>query len=210
MKKRVFIFVLFFMMLFIPNKVLAEEWYKGQYGCSYSDINKLRALASAIKFEVKFLGNTRNDEYGIQITNVSNDLTIYFNDQKVNTTTVLSDLDPDTYYNFVIKPSDEHACKNVLEVPKKVTIPPHNYYYDEELCKGAEGLDVCDPNYDSKQITVYEYQKKINDYKNSINGKKNTTNNKFIEFSKKYWYVYVISVVVLALIVFLAVKKKER
>ncbi len=207
MKRYIFIFLLILTILFIPNKTFAEEWYKGQYGCSYSDINKLRTLASAIKFDVKYLGNLRNNEYGIQISNVSKDLVVYFNDEKVDTTKIFDDLYPSTYSTFVIKIAEGNACSGLLEIPKKVTIPAHNYYYDEELCEGASDLDICDPNYDSTQITRVEFEQRIDDYKN---GKLDKNTNKFIEFSKKYWYVYVIALAIIVSVVVVIYSKKRK
>lgn len=202
----VFVFSVLMLIAF-PRYSLAEQWYKGQYGCSYSDINTLRTLSNAIKFEVKYLGNLRNNEYGIQITNLPNELEVYYKDSKVDINNIISDLYPDTYHTFVIKVSDNHACKGLLEITKKVTIPSHNYYYDEDLCKGAENLEICDPNYDSSNITSGQFEQMIDDYKNSMN-KKDT--NKFAEFSKKYWYVYVISAIVIGGIVYFVVKRKKK
>lgn len=208
MKKMLFLILLLFCFLFIPNKSYAEEWYKGQAGCSYSDINKLRTLASAIKFEVKFLGNKRNNEYGVQISNVSNDLEVYFNDTKLDTSKIFDDLYPSTYLTFTIKVSKKNACVDLLEISKKINIPAHNYYYDEELCEGASDLDVCDPNYDSSQITETEFKQKIEIYKNSTSSKEKE--NKFLEFSKKYWYVYLIAAALITIGIFIIINKRKR
>lgn len=206
MRKLSILLFIILTMLFIPNNVYAEQWYKGQAGCSYSDINNLRTLSSAIKFEVKYLGNLRDNEYGIQITNLSNSLEVYYNGTKVEVSNIINDLYPDTYHTFTIKVSDTHACKGLFETTKRVTIPSHNYYYDEKLCEGAENLEICDPNYDSTNITSGEFEQMIQDYKNGTNVE-NT--NKFLEFSKEYWYVYVISILLIVGIVFITLKKKK-
>lgn len=207
--KRVFYLILLLLFCFMfPRESYAEQWYKGQEGCSYSEINRLRTLASAVKFETKFLGNKRNNEYGVQISNVSNDLDIYFNNTKLDTTKVFDDLYPSTYITFTIRIAQNNACYGLLEISKKIDIPAHNYYYDEELCEGASDLEICDPNYDSNQITQGEFQQRIETYKNRSKGK--NKENKFLEFSKKYWYTYLILIALICVLVFVIVNKIKK
>ena len=155
MKKKI-LFIIICLVLLLPKASADEK-------CTYTELNRIRTLASLIKMDIKYIGETSEDEYGISFSDVSDDFYIYIDGKHYFGDSVVKNLKSKTAYKVSIYVYD-NACFNEFSYVRYIKIPPYNSYYKSQYCIGHEDIDLCQIDYDSSDLTEEQFKKKIRDY----------------------------------------------
>lgn len=200
MKKILFIFISF--IVFLPNVIAEEE-------CTYTEINRLRNLASLIKFEVKYIGESSEDEYGIYVSNMSEEFYININGRYYFSNTIVKNLNSKKTYTIGIALLN-NPCSSKFKYAKTINIPAYNIYYNSSYCDEYKDIELCQIDYDSSKLTEEQFKIKIEEYMQS----QTQDDVQFEKIENKNKLFIIIGIAVMFLIIVLgiinSIKKRKK
>lgn len=172
--------------------------------CDNSELNRLRKFASLISFETKYIGEKSEDEYGIFISNVTDDFVIYLNNKTYTGNQLIDGLSPNKKYRIEIAVFSNNPCASKFNYVRFVTTPYYNKYYNSDVCSGKK-IDLCDVTYNIGNISYDQFKKMVEEYDSKvINNSTVETNN------KKYYFIFIpVFLIFIGLIVLLFRKRHK-
>lgn len=157
--------ILFLLILFLPL-IKVEGYY-----CSFSDIARLKKIASNINTSYDY--EIKNNEAYFEITLVNLNEEMYLVDTSNNktynyssNTIKLNNYKSGSTVKFNVYPINSDCADELLRTIV-VVLPKYNSYYDDEICQGIEDYSLCQ-KWSTHNLSYTEFVKKINIYKESL------------------------------------------
>lgn len=172
--------------------------------CDNKELSRLKKFASLISFETKYIGEKSEDEYGIFISNVTDDFVIYLNNKTYTGNQLIDGLSPNKKYRIEVAVFSNNPCASKFNYVRFITIPYYNKYYNSEVCSNKK-IDLCDITYNVGNISYDQFKKMVEEYDNKV------INDVVVETNNKKYYFIVIPVflIIFGLIV-LILKKRHK
>lgn len=217
MKKFYWLFMLFFLIISIPNSVKAY--------CDYNELARLKKIATNVTHSVEYIEKDNNVEFIVTLVNLHPD--IYIKDTIKNTFYYYSDAGKETHEIVIsgYKPGNtikyevynvqQPYCDIQVLLDKYVTLPPFNPFYNDAVCADAEEYRLCQKWVEVK-VDYATFKKEVEKYKrgrdkNLEDEPKDDLGNvgKFLSFFVKY-YIYILGAIILVcLILIYRINKKN-
>ena len=209
------IIVVFILLLLIPiTKVEGAV-------CSYSEIARLKKIASNVTVSYDYIENNSSVVFNVTLNNLNDEL--YFVDQsnyqRYNYTEeelTISNYRSGQTIRYVFYATDPD-CDDTPLYTARVILPTYNQYYKDEVCNGIENYSLCQ-KWSSHNLTYTNFVQKVNEYKNSLNSPtipvepsmpvEVSITQLIVDFLLDY-YIYIVIILLLALIGFLSIRKKD-
>lgn len=209
--KKIFIILFSFMFCTLTIDALTCSEIKENVNNISYDVLRLYDFEEA-KVEINFYG--LNENYKVEVQNSYNDevKTYTNNDFKdgiltFNSETVLEKIN----YRIRVYASDVNCTSNILKTYTFET-PKYNSYITSSVCDGMyDTIDLCNPFYDTGNMTLKEFNEKVTELSDIIN---EPFKAKVIKFIKNY-YLYVlipfliISIIYIVKIILVKRRKKK-
>ena len=222
------IIVVFILLLLIPiTKVEGAV-------CSYSEIARLKKIASNVTVSYDYIENNSsvvcNFLLKLQLICYLKFYNIYYlndelyfvdqsNYQRYNYTEeelTISNYRSGQTIRYVFYATDPD-CDDTPLYTARVILPTYNQYYKDEVCNGIENYSLCQ-KWSSHNLTYTNFVQKVNEYKNSLNSPtipvepsmpvEVSITQLIVDFLLDY-YIYIVIILLLALIGFLSIRKKD-
>lgn len=218
MKKFYWLFMLFFLIISIPDSVKAY--------CDYNELARLKNIASNVTHSVEYIEKEDTVEFIVTLVNLHPDIYIkdvnknsfyyYDNAGKETHEIVINGYIPGNTIKYEIYNVQQQFCDNQVLLDKYVTLPPYNPFYDDSACVGAEEYRLCQ-KWTEVKVDYVTFKKEVEKYKRerdkNLNEEPNDedlgTIGKFLSFFVKY-YIYILSAIILVcLILIYRINKKN-
>lgn len=216
-KKILLMFVLLFCIINFDVKALTYG------GCDVSLISKLKSYVTNINISYSYYISGNVPYFKVIVNNVTPDM--YFVDSvtgKVYTyqntdngeITISGYIQMGGRYDFY---SANNECYGTKLGTKYFSFPKYNFYHESDLCSDIPDFGLC-KRWTTVGYSQIEFQKKIKEYKDSLIPKKENLKIKYdktwfdyiASFYVKYYYVFLITIILVCGAVILIDKKKNR
>ncbi len=209
------IIIVFILLLLVPiTKVEGAR-------CSYSEMARLKKIAANVNISYDYTVRNSSAIFTINLINLNEEM--FFIDQsnyrQYDYTT--NELNLSNYqggqtirYVFYATNPD---CQEQPLYTIRVVLPTYNQYYGDEVCIGAEDYSLCQ-KWSSHNLNYDDFVEKVTEYKNSFidpndpGGEANPDGVSIIQLIVDFlldYYIYIIAVLSLVVILFLAIRKRD-
>jgi len=162
--KKVYIFVLLFIIITFPVKVMGY--------CTTEEKMRYSTLSANITTSYEYVESNDSVSFNITIHNVHRDLVIldkqtglrYSSKQNDLNNFIIRNLKDGTNYVFEVY-ADNRDCSYVLYNTLYVSVPKHNKYYKDPVCNDASDYLYCQKWVETGSLTYDEFVTLVNDYK---------------------------------------------
>ncbi|MDD2377611.1 MAG: hypothetical protein PHD10_00815 [Bacilli bacterium] len=213
-------YLMFLSVLFINPLTIKAQ-------CGYSEKVRLQKIASNVNFSYDYIetkkgSSVNNVEFIITIANIHPD--IYIEDTSSGTvytfaknSSVVTERNYSAGINVMYKIYGKTKnCNDELLLTNYVNTPNYNRFYNDEACRGIENHELCQ-KWSKVNLNYSDFVKKIDAYKKSliveeepVEPEKKTFNYNFIYFFiSKYYFIIMISIIVVCLFLMYRINKKN-
>lgn len=208
MKKKMAFFLLVYLCFPAFMSVKAE--------CNQQETIRISKLMSNVNSSYTF--NEEDQSFTIRFTNLVDDLYLYSEDYFVayypeNGEVVIDGQLSGTSYAFTIRST---KCDDT-KIDRYIALPSYNYRYQEEICNGVTGLNICNKWSNVPDLTDEEFIAEVTAYKNrkaTQEQEQEEVDGLFdiiINFFVKYYFIVIPVVIVLCIIgIVLKVKLNKK
>ena len=206
------IIILFLLTLFFPIKV--EGYY-----CSFSEIARLKKIASNINISYDYKIVNDDALFEITLVNLNKELYITSDNRTYNYKSDVLKIDnykSGTTVKFYVYPTDRD-CSDELLRTINIVLPKYNSYYDDEICVGIENYSLYQ-KWSTHNLSYTEFVKQVNLHKESLNKdvivdikqeENSSVFNAIFQFLIDYYYIILIILIITSGIGIYIINKKS-